>query len=75
MWSVFEQEQTMAKDNVVALQLRLGDVERERQTMEEDLQQQLAVLQNQLAAAGRERELQELDMRRQLKEAKNQIGK
>ena len=65
----------MAEDNVAALQLRLTEVEQEKQSAEEQLSAQLTQLSDQQELRDRDRERQESNLSRQLEAARRQIGK
>lgn len=65
----------MAEDNVAALQLRLTEVEQEKQLAEEQLSARLAQLSDQQELRDRDRERQESNLSRQLEAARRQIGK
>ena len=64
----------MAEDNVAALQVRLTEVEREKQSVEEELGAKLDQLREQLKLRDREREWQESNLNVQLEAARRQIG-
>lgn len=57
----------MAEDKVRALQLRLGELQQERQAVQESLETQLQLEQ-------KTKERQEMTLSRQLEAAKSQIG-
>lgn len=64
----------MAEDNVAALQLRLTEVEQEKQLAEEQLSARLTQLSDQQELRDRDRERQESNLNRQLEAARRQIG-
>jgi predicted nucleic acid-binding Zn-ribbon protein len=68
------QERTMAEDNVAALQVRLTEVERRKQSVEEELSAKLDQLREQLELRDREREWQESNLNVELEAARRQIA-
>ena len=64
----------MAEDNVAALQSRLTEIEREKQSLEEDLKHQVTHLNDKLQFQKSEWERLELHLKKQLETARNQIG-
>ena len=64
----------MAEDNVAALQVRLTEVERGKQSVEEELSAKLDQLREQLELRDREREWQESNLNVELEAARRQIG-
>ena len=64
----------MAEDKAVALQLRLNELEQEKQAVEERLGAQLVQLKERLLLEQQAKEKQEFSLKRQLEAAANQIG-
>ena len=65
----------MAERTLADFQLRLSELEQEKEAVEESLGAQLSQLREQLLSEQRAREKQELSLNQQLAAAKNQISK